>query len=167
MQSASCVDDLSCLSPIEKTAHIVEKLFRLSRIDSFAVGVEALSLAAFVSEKIHLVTRPAAREIHSQSAVSLRTVCRNHHKLVAGKNLWNTPHCRHQSHREPEFLRVLPDHIPDSVRVVVAGKNQQIIHIGIEKIVRKNLVYPRHSAAPTCTLIQSHTQGVVKRKIHH
>lgn len=63
------VDHVSCLSPLEETAYLVEEVGSLTLLHLETVGVVSLRLTALLSEKVDLIALPSAWEVDTQARV--------------------------------------------------------------------------------------------------
>ena len=67
MHCLAVVDDISCLSPLEEAAYIVEQVSSLAFLNLETVCVVCLRLTAFFGEEVDLIALPSTWEINAQA----------------------------------------------------------------------------------------------------
>ena len=137
MKCLAVVNDILGLSPLEKTADKIEKIRRLSLCHCQSVRIYCLGLASFSCEQIDLITRPSAREIHSESAMvsHILQVGRYKHKFITCKHLRYSSHCSHHDHRKLETCRVLAYNVTYSGSVMISSEYHHLRKVMIYKVM--------------------------------
>ena len=99
--------------------------------------------------------------------MSLRSVLGNKHHLIPVENLRDAAHGGHQGHHYLVPVRVVPEHVPDAVGIMVARKDEHLRQVMVNEIMGKAVIHLGHALSPPMGISRNGLpDGLLQREIH-